>query len=209
MVSSRDHDDIADHQLFCGGLRLDAVAPHPRGWFHHRLERVHGALGLSLLAQPNNRVQDSEEHQQHRGAPLADKQRHDRGTAQDQLHVASVLGEEPPPPGLLLLVRQCVRPVLGRQISCAIGRQSDGRVDVQHRRDGFARLRVPNALDRDRHGARFGPRGHGAPPGAQERSRLRPERCDEDRFDGVQPILGLVEHDAGCRLEDLAGDLES
>jgi hypothetical protein len=31
------------------------------------------------------------------------------------------------------------------------------------------------------------------------------ERGDEDRLDGAQTVLGLVEHDVNPRLQDLAG----
>jgi hypothetical protein len=34
------------------------------------------------------------------------------------------------------------------------------------------------------------------------------EGSDEDRLDGVQAVLGLVEHDASGRAEDLAGHFE-
>jgi hypothetical protein len=34
------------------------------------------------------------------------------------------------------------------------------------------------------------------------------ERGDHDGLDGVHPVLRLVEHDGGRRLEDLVGDLE-
>jgi len=34
------------------------------------------------------------------------------------------------------------------------------------------------------------------------------ERCDEHGLDGVQPVLGLVEDDAGGRAEDVVGDLD-
>src|SRR4029453_9908423 len=39
-------------------------------------------------------------------------------------------------------------------------------------------------------------------------ARSAPESGHEQRLDGVQAALGLVEHDAGRRLEHLAGDLE-
>src|SRR3954470_14119081 len=34
------------------------------------------------------------------------------------------------------------------------------------------------------------------------------KRRHQDRLDGVEPVLGLVEHDAGRRFEDLVGDLD-
>ena len=47
-----------------GISRLDAVAADPGGRLHHRLERVHRALGLALLAQADHRV----DHGQQRAA---------------------------------------------------------------------------------------------------------------------------------------------
>ena len=74
-----------------GISRLGAVAADPGGGLHHRLERVHRALGLALLAQADDRVQQGERDQQDRRAPLRDHQRDDRGGDQDDLHVAAVL----------------------------------------------------------------------------------------------------------------------
>src|SRR3954447_26772214 len=55
------------------------------------------------------------------------------------------------------------------------------------------------------------PRFNSALPPSATRTRIvsAPERCDENRLDGVEAILGLIEHDAGRRLEHLAGDLEA
>src|SRR4029453_6031303 len=48
------------------------------------------------------------------------------------------------------------------------------------------------------------------PPSATStRTTPAPQRGHDHRLDGVQAVLGLVEHDAGRRLEHLAGDLEA
>ena len=51
--------------------------------------------------------------------------------------------------------------------------------------------------------------GRGVVPRSAAGHRSGAEGGDEDRLDRVQPVLGLVEHDARGRLEHLAGDLEA
>ncbi len=111
LVPGREQHHVADHQLLGGDLGLDPVAAHPGGGLHHRLERVHRALGLALLTQAGDRVDQAEQEQHDRGAPLLDQQRHHRRTDQDELHVAAVLAEQPSQPRRWLLLWKRVRAV--------------------------------------------------------------------------------------------------
>ena len=82
LVARRDEYDVAAHHLLGGDLARRSVAPDAGGHLHHRLERVHRALGLALLAQPDHGIEHREEHQEHSRAPLLHEQRHDgRGDA--------------------------------------------------------------------------------------------------------------------------------
>ena len=74
LIAGGEQDDVADDELLGRDLGLDPVAPHPGGRLHHRLERVHRALGLALLTQADDRVEHGQEHQQDAGAPLLDEQ---------------------------------------------------------------------------------------------------------------------------------------
>ena len=65
------HDDLLRRDL-----RLGSVAQHAGAGLDHRLQRVHRALGLSLLAQADDRVDDRDRDEDRRGAPLLDRQRH-------------------------------------------------------------------------------------------------------------------------------------
>jgi hypothetical protein len=130
LVPGGDQDDVADDELLGRDLRLLAAAPHPRGRLHHRLQGVHRALGLALLAQADDRVQQRQQDQQHRRAPLLDRQRHDGGGDQDDLHIAAVLVEEAPPRGRPLLLGQRVRAVRVQKRGRLIRGQPDRRIDA-------------------------------------------------------------------------------
>ena len=78
LVAGGEQHDVADDDLLGRDLRLGTVAAHARGRLHHRLERVHGALGLALLAQADDGVEHGEEEQHGARAPLADGQRRRR-----------------------------------------------------------------------------------------------------------------------------------
>src|SRR4029079_19010943 len=54
-------------------------------------------------------------------------------------------------------------------------------------------------------------RFNSALPPSATRTRIAsaPERCDENRLDGVKAVLGLIEHDAGRGLEHIAGDFQA
>ena len=57
VVTGGEQDHVADDDLVGVDLDLGAVAPDPGGGLEHRLQGVHGALGLALLAQPAERVE--------------------------------------------------------------------------------------------------------------------------------------------------------
>ena len=116
LVAGRQQHDVADHHFLGRDLGLGSVATDPSRRLDHRLQRVHRALGLALLTQAHDCVHHRDEKQQHRRAPLLDRQRDDRGAEQDHLHVAPVLLQEPLPARRRLLHGQRVRPMLGEQI---------------------------------------------------------------------------------------------
>jgi len=95
LVSRRDQHDVAGDQLLRADLGLRAVPPHPGGRLHHRLQRVHRALGLARLPQPDQGVEERDHEQHDRRAPLLDQQRDDGRPDQDDLHVAGELGQQP------------------------------------------------------------------------------------------------------------------
>ena len=57
LVAGRDQHHVPGHQLLRRYLGFHAVAPDPGRGLHHRLQGVHGALGLALLAQPDHGVE--------------------------------------------------------------------------------------------------------------------------------------------------------
>ena len=116
LVTGRQQDDVADDDLLGGDLGLGSVASDARGRLHHRLERVHRALRLALLAQADDGVEHRDHDQQDAGAPLLDRERHDRRAEQDHLHVAAVLVDESSPARDLRLDRQRVGAVALEQL---------------------------------------------------------------------------------------------
>ena len=109
------------------GVSTARLRPGPAGRFLRRCgARDRGAhlgcagvpiaFGLALLPQADHRVQQGQQHQQDRGAPLLDQQGHDRRRDQDDLHVAAVLRQEPEPARLGFLLWQCVRAVRRQQL---------------------------------------------------------------------------------------------
>ena len=57
VVTRREQDHVADHHLIGPDLDLGPVATNPGGRLEHRLQGVHGALGLALLPHPSERVE--------------------------------------------------------------------------------------------------------------------------------------------------------
>src|ERR1044072_732546 len=52
-------------------------------------------------------------------------------------------------------------------------------------------------------------RSRAFPPSATTMSMSVPQRRDEDRLDGVHPVLRLLERDVAARLEDLVGHFDA
>ena len=130
-VAGREKHDVADDDLLGVDLGLGAVAADAGGCLDHRLEGVHRALRLALLAQADRGVQDGDREHERGGAPLLDRERHDRCADQDDLHVAAVLVEEPPPAGHRLLLGQRVGAVLGQQFRRLDIREAGRRLDAE------------------------------------------------------------------------------
>ncbi len=143
VVARGEQHDVAGHDLLRRDLRLDAVAAHARRQLHQRLERVHRALCLALLAQAGHGVEHREGDEDQAGAPLADDQRDRRGDQQDDLHVRAVLVEEPPPARLTLLFGKSVGPVLLQQLGGLRHGEAARRVHTEPAGDVLGRERVP------------------------------------------------------------------
>ena len=131
VVAGGEQDDVAEDDLLGRDLGLGAVAAHARRLLHQRLEGVHRALGLALLAQAGHGVEHREGDQHQAGAPLADDERDHGGDEQDDLHVGAVLVEEPPPARLALLGGQGVGTVLLQQLGGLRRGEAARRVDAE------------------------------------------------------------------------------
>ena len=140
VVAGGEQHQVADDDLLGRDRRLDPVATHPRGLLRQRLQRVHRALGLALLAQADHGVDHRQQDQHGTGAPLADGERHHGGDEQDDLHVAAVLVEEAPPPRHRLLGRERVGPVLLQPLG---GRRRGQAARRDRRRVAGRPLRAP------------------------------------------------------------------
>ena len=143
LVAGRQQHHVAGDHFLRLDLRLGAVPAHPRGGLHHRLERVHGALGLALFAQADHGVDHREDQEHDAGVELADDHGEDAGHEQDDLHVGPVLVEEPAPAGLGLLGRQGVGAVLLEEVGRRRRGQAGGRVDAEVGRHLLGRAGVP------------------------------------------------------------------
>ena len=94
VVARRQEHDVADHHLVGIDLDLRAVTADPGGRLEHRLQRVHGALRLALLAHPPERVHRRDRQDGEARGDLSDQDRGDGRHDEDDLHVAPVLGQE-------------------------------------------------------------------------------------------------------------------
>ncbi|MER5694340.1 hypothetical protein ACWDBO_33735 [Streptomyces mirabilis] len=81
MVANLSSERIMRPAFFATSVPLPMAIPMSaalmagaRRGFHHRLQGVHRALGLALLAQAHDRVQQGQDDQQDRGGPLLDEQ---------------------------------------------------------------------------------------------------------------------------------------
>ena len=98
----------------CSGVDLDRlpVAAYAGDGLHHLRQRGDALLGLRLLAQPDDRVEQGQAGQHQRRADVAGHDEvHDRGHQQDDLHEVLVLPQERLQRGLLLRRGQLVGPV--------------------------------------------------------------------------------------------------
>jgi hypothetical protein len=139
LVTGRDEHDITDDQLLGGNFGLVPATADPPRRLHHRLQRVHGAFGLTLLPEAHDRVENRQHQQEHSSAPFLDQQRRDRRGGQDELHVAAVLVQEAQPTRLRLLLRKRVGPVRAQQLGGSFGTETARRVDVDRRRNVLGR----------------------------------------------------------------------
>ena len=160
LIARRDQHHVADHELLGGDLGFRAITSHPRRCLHHRLQRIHRALGLALLAQPDEGVEERD-HGQHDGrTPLLDHQRDNRRPDQDELHVTRVLGEKTADGRRRLLYRERVRAVTAEPLR----RLSSRKTRVHHHPElaRYFRLaeRIPALVSRHRKLASFLHRCH-------------------------------------------------
>ena len=105
-------------------------------------------IALSALPswrRPTDGVHQGQHQQQDGGAPLLDQQGDDGRDEQDDLHVAAVLVEEPPPARLGLLLRQGVRAVGVQQLAGPRRGQAGGGIHLQRRDDLGGGAGVPRA----------------------------------------------------------------
>src|SRR3954447_2857392 len=135
LVAGGEQDDVADDELLGRDLGRLAVPADPCRRLQHRPQRVHRALGLALLPQPDDRVQDGEHEEEDRGAPFGDQCRDHRGGHQDDLHVAAVLLGEPQPARPRLLLGERVRTVRAQPLRHGGCRQPGVRVDCERLHD--------------------------------------------------------------------------
>ena len=112
-------------------LDLGPVTADPGGRLEHRLQGVHRALRLALLAHPAQRVERRDQQDDDAGRDLADHHRGDGCRDQDDLHVAPVLGQELLPAWRRLLGGKRVRPVLLQQLGGLRRGEPLGRVDAE------------------------------------------------------------------------------
>ena len=108
-VTCVDEDDVAGHDLLGGDLQNVAVAPHLGDRLHHRPERRRCSLGLAFLVVSQPCVEEGQQRQSHRGAPLIDQQADDRRDDEHDLHVVAVVLQELLPGRLRLLLGNRVR----------------------------------------------------------------------------------------------------
>ena len=111
------------------------VPADPRGRLQHRLQRVHGALRLALLAHPAERVEGRDREDDDARRDLADQHRGDGRRHEDDLHVAPVLA-----PGTAARPASSPRPeARSARSSRAARRPSPRRAPERGRRRASAR----------------------------------------------------------------------
>ncbi len=143
VVAGGEQDQIADNHLLGRDRRLHPVPANPGGALGERLQRVHRAFRLALLAKAHHGVEHGQQQQGGSRAPLPDRQRQHAGDHQDDLHVGRVLGQEPLPARRLLLGWQSIRAVLGEPLGGRRGGQPGGFVHTEPVGHLVGRHRVP------------------------------------------------------------------
>ena len=160
VVARGEQDDIAHDDLVAVDLHLRAIASNPCGCLEHRLQRVHGALRLALLAHPTECVQRRDQEDGDARCDLADQHRGDRRRDEDDLHVAGVLRQELPPAGHRRLGRQRIRSSSGEGFGCLRRREALGGIDVELRCHFLRRQGIPARRPRSGRGRGYGTLGH-------------------------------------------------
>ena len=150
---ARDQHDVADDDLLGRDRRLDPVAAHARGLLRQRLQGVHRALGLALLAQADDGVDHRQQEQHGARAPLADGERHDGGDEQDDLHVGARTGRgSAASPASPFSAGSALGPSFCSSSAAFAADRPLAGIDAELRGDVVGRERVP-ALGRRRAGA--------------------------------------------------------
>ena len=105
--------DVAGDELVRVDLDQLAVATHAALDDHHLLQGGDAGLGLALLVEPQDGVEQGQAEQQQCRVPTrGDEQAHDGRAEQDDLHRVLVLAQERLPARLFLRLGELVRPVL-------------------------------------------------------------------------------------------------
>ena len=138
VVTGIEHHHITDHDLVGVDGDLGAIATHAGGGLQHRLQRVHRALRLALLAHTAQGVECGDRQHRDPRAHLTDEQRGDRRSHQDDLHVGLVLPEEQLPARGLGFGRQGILTIGSKSAGRLGGAEPGGNFDP-NRSGGFLR----------------------------------------------------------------------
>ena len=114
LVAGLERHDVAGNELLGGDVHALAVPAGVRMDQEHLLERGDALGGLALLVQAEDGVEHRQADDHDPGRPLLERDdADDRCAEQHELHEVAVLAEERVPAGLLLPLRELVRPDLG------------------------------------------------------------------------------------------------
>ena len=182
-VARLDVDDVARDQLLHRDLADLAAAPDLGLDDHHLLERGDARLGLALLVEPQERVEQGEEDEDDAGRELAGQEHaHDARHQEHDLHRVLVLAEEHLQARLRLRLGELVGPELrAAGLDLGVGQAGRrvhalGRERLRHRssRATLARRPVVPAADP---ACSVMPHLH-RPSNALERGRASPDADD-------------------------------
>ncbi len=113
LVAGLERHHVAGNELLGGDVHALAVPAGVRMDQEHFLERGDALGGLALLVQAEDGVEHRQADDHDPGRPLLERDHaDDRCAEQDELHEVAVLAEERVPAGLLLPLRELVRPDL-------------------------------------------------------------------------------------------------